>query len=55
MKMAQTTIKDLNIEQTPNIKLSIGVKENAIHRGGLNLFGKKFGDFEQAILLTLFP
>jgi predicted transcriptional regulator len=55
IKIAKTTINDLDIAHTPNIKVSIGVKENAVHRGGINLFGKKFGDFEQAILLTLYP
>lgn len=55
IKLNKMTIQDLSLEENPQIKLSIGVKEDAVHRGGINLFGKKFGDFEQAILLTIYP
>lgn len=55
IKISQLTIDNLYIPQKPYIKLSIGVKENAVHRGGINIFGKKFGDFEQAIILNLHP
>jgi predicted transcriptional regulator len=36
----------------PCVKLTIAVKETAKHRGGVNLFGKHFGDFAQAIVMT---
>ena len=51
----KTTISDLNLPNAPLIKLSIGIEKNAIHRGGINLFGKHFGDYDQSIILTLFP
>ena len=51
----KTTIRDFKLIDLPFIKLSIGVKENAIHRGGINLFGKKFGDYDQSIVLTIYP
>ena len=48
-------IEKFLLAEQPFIKISIGVKENAIHRGGLNLFGKNFGDYNQALILTLYP
>ena len=30
--------------------LSIGVEKTAVHVGGMNLFGKDFGDFPQDII-----
>jgi len=47
---------DVNIENLSSdgrlfIKFGIGVKEDAKHRGGINLFGKNFGDFPQAIIM----
>lgn len=44
---------DLKIEERPYIRFTIGVKEDAPHAGGLNLFGARFGDFPQAIVMTL--
>ncbi len=34
------------------LRLRIGVKKNAKYVGGLNLFGKNFGDFQQGIRIT---
>ena len=53
--ISKLTINELDITNNPYVKLTIGVKENAIHRGGINLFGKHFGDYDQAIVLSLFP
>lgn len=41
------------IENGNNIHVRIGNKEDAIHKGGFNLFGKSFGDYEQDIVMTL--
>lgn len=49
------TLDDFSLEQDASIKISFGVEEDAVHRGGINLFGKKFGDYNQSILLTLHP
>ena len=48
-------LEKLNITSNPYVKLNIGVKENAVHRGGINLFGKRFGDYNQSIIMTLYP
>ena len=44
---------DLKIYDGTSIKLDIGIKDDAKHRGGINLFGKNFGDFPQSIVMTL--
>lgn len=44
---------DLNIYKGNAIKLTISVKEDAEHRGGINIFGKNFGDYQQSLVMTL--
>lgn len=44
---------DLKIYYGSAIKLDIGIKDDARHKGGINLFGKNFGDFPQAIVMKL--
>ena len=53
--VSKKTIDDFNITSMPYVKISFGVDKDATHRGGINLFGKKFGDHSQAIVLTLYP
>lgn len=47
------TFNDLNLFDGSAIQLTIGIKETAQHKGGINLFGKNFGDYPQAIVMTL--
>ncbi|MDR1094637.1 MAG: ArsR family transcriptional regulator [Clostridiales bacterium] len=47
------TVKDLRLAENSFIQFSIGVKETALHRGGINLFGKKFGNYPQSIVMTV--
>ena len=54
-KFVSDTVKfdDLKIYDVTAINLDIGVKDTAKHRGGVNLFGKNFGDYPQAIVMTI--
>lgn len=52
---SKTPINKFNLCDAPYIKISFEVKKDAVHRGGLNLFGKNFGDYNQALVLTLYP
>ncbi len=52
-EQGKATISSLNIGDSPYIELTIGFKEDAAHKGGINIFGKGFGDYEQAILMRL--
>ena len=47
------TVSDLKLAVGNAIKLTIGIKEDAVHRGGLNLFGKNFGDYPQSIIMSI--
>ena len=51
-KVSAVSIKDLNLNQD-FITLRIGVDKDAQHRGGMNLFGKKFGNYSKMIDLGL--
>ena len=52
---SKKTIDLFDLSSAPFIKVSFSIKEDAVHRGGLNLFGRKFGDYDQSIVLTLYP
>ena len=45
------TLSNLHLTQGDYIALRVGVSPNAKHVGGLNLFGDKFGDFAQGIVM----
>jgi predicted transcriptional regulator len=51
-KVSEVTLKDLQVNRHHSIKVRIGVKDNAGHMGGINIFGKGFGDHDQDIMLT---
>lgn len=47
------TLDNFDLNEKKSIRFSIGVLENAIHRGGINLFGKHFGNYNQAIKMSV--
>jgi predicted transcriptional regulator len=50
-RVSSITLDELNLESGGFISIRIGVKENAHNVGGLNLFGAKFGNYAQDIVL----
>lgn len=46
-------IADLGIANGKTVKFTVQIKEDAEHRGGINIYGKNFGDFPQAIIMTI--
>ncbi|WP_078392958.1 ArsR/SmtB family transcription factor [Shouchella patagoniensis] len=40
-------LADLHLQEKQFITIRIGIKEDAEHKGGMNLFGKAFGDYPQ--------
>jgi len=46
------TIDDLKLSQSNRMHFKLGNKPTAVNVGGFNIFGKKFGDHEQDIVLT---
>lgn len=51
VKISDITLSDLDILGHHSIKMKIGVKEDAEHVGGMNIFGRGFGNYAQGIIL----
>lgn len=49
--LSRVTLSDLRLGEGECVTLRIGAKKAGEHSGGLNLFGEKFGDYPQNILL----
>lgn len=54
VKISNITLGDLELAKHHSIKMKIGVKENAQNVGGMNIFGRGFGNYEQGIILRMF-
>ena len=52
-EVSDLTIAELKLEDHHSIRLRIGVEETAVHPGGMNLFGRGFGNTDQDITMTL--
>ncbi len=53
VRISDVRIKDLALPEHHSIRVRIGVKAEAEHVGGMNLFGRGFGNYDQAIVLRL--
>jgi predicted transcriptional regulator len=53
VRISDVTIGDLNLNGHHSIRLRIAVHEDAKHPGGLNIFGRGFGNYDQDIVLRL--
>ena len=53
MKISPVALKDLELEEHRSIRLRIGVREGAKHPGGINIFGRGFGNYDQDIVLRM--
>lgn len=51
--LSALTISDLKLEAQRLITVRLGVKPDALHVGGLNLFGRAFGNYPQDLVLRL--
>jgi predicted transcriptional regulator len=51
--LSKVVIGDLRLDQQPFIQVRVGVKPDAAHVGGLNLFGREFGNHAQDMTLRL--
>ncbi|MGJ8583532.1 MAG: ArsR/SmtB family transcription factor [Marinosulfonomonas sp.] len=52
-KISDVTLADLDLSAHRSIRLRIEVKQDAKHPGGLNIFGRGFGNYDQDIVLRL--
>jgi len=53
VKVSDVTCSHLKLDQQPFIAVRIGVRADAEHVGGINLFGSRFGNYPQHLLMTL--
>lgn len=53
IEASKVKLKDLEIEDHTSVKVRIGIKEDSRNVGGINVFGKGFGNYAQDILLRM--
>jgi predicted transcriptional regulator len=51
--VSDTTLGDLELDRHRSIRVRIGVKDDARHPGGINIFGRGFGNQDQDIVMRL--
>jgi predicted transcriptional regulator len=52
-KISDRTVQDVLKKPAPCFAVRIGVKADAVNDGGINLFGKKFGNYETDLLFRV--
>jgi predicted transcriptional regulator len=50
VKVSEHCLEELDLEKADSFHVKIGVKDNAENLGGINIFGRGFGNYEQGIL-----
>lgn len=53
VRISDIDIADINLPSHSSIRLRIGIDEKAEHPGGVNIFGKGFGNYSQDIIMRL--
>lgn len=51
--LSDVNLPQLNIQRQKYVTMRIGVKDTSKHIGGVNIFGEKFGDYPQNIVMTI--
>ncbi len=53
VRVSDITVEDLGVNSQGTVTVRFGVKESARNRGGMNLFGRRFGNHPQDIRMTV--
>jgi predicted transcriptional regulator len=53
VQVSEVTVADLKLSEHHSIKVRLGIKEDAQNVGGMNIFGRGFGNYDQDIVLRL--
>ena len=53
MKISPISLADLDLDKHRSIRLQIAVRDDARHPGGINIFGRGFGNYDQDIVMRL--
>ena len=51
--LSDVTIADLKLAMSNHLRVRLAVKEDARHAGGMNLFGRRFGNYPQDIVMRI--
>ncbi|MDX2003666.1 MAG: helix-turn-helix domain-containing protein [Meiothermus sp.] len=51
--LSKIRVRDLKLEAANHIEVRLGIKPEARHVGGINLFGRRFGNYPQDLLMRL--
>lgn len=51
LKTDAVTIDTLHLSENPYISFKIAIREEAVHIGGINIFGKAYGNYPQNIIM----
>ncbi len=53
MRVSDVTLADIDMDSHRSIRMRIGVHEDAAHPGGMNIFGRGFGNYDQDIVMRM--
>lgn len=53
VSISNVKLDELQLQQSKLVTLRIGIKPDAEHVGGVNIFGKQFGDYDQDIIMRI--
>ncbi len=53
-EVSAVTLADLNLRGHSSVKVRVGMKEHAANVGGINIFGKGFGNYDQDIVMRMY-
>jgi predicted transcriptional regulator len=53
VQVSDVRLKDIDLKAHHSIRVRIGVKEDAAHLGGMNIFGRGFGNYNSDIAMRL--
>lgn len=54
IKCSDRSLHDFKLSENDYISVKFGIKEDAVCKGGMNLFGSGFGDYEQDIVMKIY-
>jgi predicted transcriptional regulator len=54
IQVSDVNLEDLDIHSHSSVKVRIGIKKDTANIGGVNIFGKGFGNYDQDIVMKMF-
>jgi len=54
IRISDVTLADLDLDNHHSIRMRIGIADEAKHPGGINIFGRGFGNYDQDIVMRLY-